>query len=82
VALRRLVERRGDDLPLDAALHVGDLLGPLVDEQDDEDDLGVVLRQGVGDVLEDDRLPRARRGGDQRPLPLPIGAIRSMIRVE
>ena len=42
VVLGRAVEGRGDDLALDRALHVGDLLGPLVDEDDHEVALGVV----------------------------------------
>src|ERR1043165_6483525 len=43
VALGRLVERARDDFALHRALHVGDLLGALVDQQHDEHDLGVVL---------------------------------------
>ena len=68
--VRRLVERRGDDLALDRALHVGDLLGPLVDEQHDEVDLGVVGGDAVGDVLQQHRLAGARRRDDQAALPL------------
>ena len=44
VALRRLVEGRRDDFAVDRPLHVGDFLGPLVDEQHDQVDLGVVRR--------------------------------------
>ena len=36
VALGGLIEGRADDLTVDRALHIGDLLGALVDEQDDE----------------------------------------------
>ena len=36
------VEGRGDDLALHRALHVGDLFGPLVDQDDHEVALGVV----------------------------------------
>ena len=49
VLVGRTVERRGDDLALDRAAHVGDLLGPLVDEQHDEVHLGVVGLDRVGD---------------------------------
>jgi hypothetical protein len=42
VALRRLVEGRGDDLALHRALHVGDFLRPLVDQQDDQEDSGLL----------------------------------------
>jgi hypothetical protein len=56
------------------ALHVGDLFGPLVDEQHDEVDLGVVVHDGVGDVLQQHRLAGARRRDDQRALALADGA--------
>ena len=35
-------KRQGNDLALDGALHVGDFLGPLVDEHDHEVDFWVV----------------------------------------
>ena len=70
VALRRLVERRRDDFALDRALHVGDFFRPLVDQQDDEVDLGVVGGDAVGDVLQQHRLAGARRRDDQAALPL------------
>ena len=57
----RLVEGRAHDLALHRALHVGDLFGPLVDEQHDEDDLGVVRGDAVRDVLQHHRLAGARR---------------------
>jgi len=53
-----------------AGLHVGHLLGPLVDEEHDKRDLGVILRDGVGELLQQDRLPATRRGDDEPPLPL------------
>ena len=70
VARRGLVERRAHDLALDRALHVGDLLGTLVDQQHDEVDLGVVGRHRIGDVLHQHGLAGARRRGEQRPLSL------------
>jgi hypothetical protein len=73
VALRRLVEGRADHLAAHRALHVGDLFGPLVDEQHDEVDLGVVLRDAVGDVLQQHRLARARRRDDEAALALADG---------
>ena len=48
VAVGGLVEGGGYDLGLDGALHVGDLLGALVDEEHHEVDLGVVVGYGVG----------------------------------
>ena len=64
------VEGRGDDLTLDRPLHVGDLLGALVDEHDHEVDLGVVGGDGVGDRLQDHRLARLRRRDDETALAL------------
>ena len=70
VVVGRTVEGRGDDLALHRALHVGDLLGPLVDEHDHEVDLGVVHRDRVGDRLQHHRLARLGRRHDQAALAL------------
>ena len=70
VAGGRLVEGRRDDLALDRALHVGDFFRPLVDEQHDQVDLGVVGGDAVGDVLQQHRLAGARRRDDQAALAL------------
>ena len=70
VAVGGLVEGGRDDLAVHRALHVGHFLGPLVDEQHDEDDLGVVGGDRVGDRLQEHRLARAGRGHDQRALAL------------
>src|SRR5829696_10189060 len=56
---------------LGGALHVGDLFGPLVGEQDDEVHLGVVVADGVGDLLHQRGLARLGRGDDHAPLALP-----------
>src|SRR5690349_24242304 len=50
------------------SLHVRDLLGALVDEEHDERGLGVVGGDGVGDLLEDDRLARAGGRDDELAL--------------
>ena len=71
VARRGLVEGRGDHLALHVALHVGHLFGPLVDQQHDQVDLGMVLGDRVGDVLQDHRLAGLGRRRDQRALPFP-----------
>jgi hypothetical protein len=42
--LRRLVEGRRNHFAADRPLHVGDFFRPLVDQQDDQVDLGMVLR--------------------------------------
>ncbi len=52
VTVGRLVECRCDDFCVDAALHIGDLLGSFVDKQDDHIDLGVVVGDGIGYLLE------------------------------
>ena len=72
VAAGRLVEGRGDDLALHRALHVGDFLGPLVDQQHDQEDLGMVVGDRPGDVLEEHRLAGARRRDDQGALALAL----------
>ena len=66
VPLRRLVERGADHLRSAASpLHVGDFLGPLVNEQDEEVGLRIVLENGVGQLLHQHGLARARRSNDQ-----------------
>ncbi len=70
VALWRLVERRRDHLAPHGALHVGDLFWPLVDQEHDQVDLGVILGDGVGEILEQNGLARARGGHDQPALAL------------
>ena len=65
------VVRAGVKLGLrDGALDLGDLLGTLVDQKDNELHLGVVLHHGVGDVLEQGGLAGAGRGDDEAALPL------------
>ena len=51
-----------------ARLHVGHFLGPLVDQQHDQLDVGIVGGDAQADVLQEDRLAGARRGDDQGPL--------------
>ena len=69
----RFVESGGNDLPLYRTLHVGDFLGPFVDQQDDQIALWVVLFDAIGDVLQQHGLTGARRGDDQRTLTLTDG---------
>jgi len=70
MAGRRLVEGGGDDLAAHGALHVRHLFRPLVDEQHDEIDLRVVVRDRMGHVLEHHGLAGAGRGDDERALAL------------
>jgi hypothetical protein len=80
VARRRFVEGRGHHLALHRALHVGDFLRPLVDQQNDQVAIGMVGGDGMGDVLQQHRLTGARRRDDQPRCPLPSGATRSITR--
>ena len=70
VALGRFVEGRADHLGIHVSPHIGDLLGPLVYEQNDEDDLLVVGDDRIGDLLHEHGLAGPRRGDDQATLPL------------
>jgi hypothetical protein len=69
-ATRVLVKGRGHDLHRvgGVAAEVGHLLGPLVDQQHDHVHVRMVPGDGVGDLLEDDRLAGAGWGHDQGPL--------------
>ena len=73
VVLGRLVEGGADDLALDRAAHVGDLLRALADERDHEQDLRVVGGDAVGDALEQHRLAGLGRADDERALALADG---------
>ena len=68
-----LVEGGGDDLGIDAPLHVRHFLRALVDEQDDQICLGVVFGNGVGDILQQCRLTGFRRGDNHAALSLSNG---------
>ena len=70
VVLGRLVERRADDLALDAPAHVRDFLRPLADQGDHQEDVRVVGADAVGDVLEQHRLAGLGRADDQGALAL------------
>ena len=68
MAFRRLVERRGYDLALDRALHVGDFFRPLVDKKHDQHHFGIVGRYAVGDLLQQHGLAAVRLRHDQAAL--------------
>ena len=56
--------------------------GPLVDQQHDQIDFGVIGGDRMGDVLQHHRLAGSRRRHDQaRAGPCPSGAMRSITRV-
>ena len=68
MVLGLFVERRRKHHRLRVALHVGDFLGALVDEKDDEHRLGVVLGNRIGHLLEKNRLADARRRDNEAAL--------------
>ena len=70
MTLGRLVEGRGDDLGVDGASHVGNLLRALVDEQHHEVGLGMIGSDGVGDILHQDGLTRLWLSHDECTLTL------------
>ena len=70
VARRRLVERRRHDLAAHRALHLGHFLGPLVDQEHDQHDVGIVRGDRVRHVLQHHRLARLRRRHQEPALAL------------
>ena len=69
VVLGREVGRRGDHLAArHAAAEVRDLLRPLVDQEDDDVDVGIVDLDGVRHALQERRLAGLRRRDDQAAL--------------
>ena len=63
----------GQHLGRHRAAEVRDLLGPLVDQQQDQVHLGVVLGDGLAQVLEQRGLARLGRRHDQAALAAPDG---------
>lgn len=70
---RVAVAAGGDDFAADVAANLSDLFGSFVNKQDDQINLGVVVRDGGGEVLEQHGLTCARRGDDQSTLALANG---------
>lgn len=69
VALRAFIEGAAVDLAAKhGLLEVGDLLGALIEQEDDEGDFFVIVDDALGDVLEHHRLSRARGGIDETAL--------------
>ncbi len=65
VACGRLVKGGGNDFALDGALHFGHFFWALVDQQHHQIALGVIGRDGVGNVLHHHRLAALGLGHDQ-----------------
>ena len=55
--------------PFTSPLHVGDFLGPLVDQEHEDVQVGIVRQGRLGHLLHEDRLAGPRRADDQTPLP-------------
>ena len=65
-----LIESGCYDLSVDTAAHIGHLLGTLVDEEHYYIGVGMVLRDRIGDVLQQDCLTGFRRRDDEGSLSL------------
>jgi len=70
---RRFVKGGGNDLALDAPLHIRNFLRSFVDEEDHERHFLVIGGDAPGDILEEHRLSRPGRRDDQAPLSLADG---------
>ena len=66
----RFVKSRRNDFAFDRALHVRDFFRPLVDQQHDQRDLGMVVGDRIRDRLQNHRLAGTRRRDDESSLPL------------
>ena len=64
----RLVEGGRNNFAFDRALHVGDFFRALIDQEDHQNDFGMIRRNRVGDVLQQHGLAGARRRNDQTAL--------------
>jgi hypothetical protein len=68
VVFGRTIESGGDDLTLDRSLHIGDLFRALVDEHNHQVDLRIVLRDRIGDRLQNEGFTGFRRRHDEPAL--------------
>ena len=73
MAIRRLVESRGDDLGVYASGHIGDLLGALVNEEHYDMGLRMIFSYCVGNIFKKDCLTGLRRSDDKSTLAFPYG---------
>ena len=65
----RFVERAAEDVAIERALEIGNLLGALVHEQQDEVDIGMVAPDRLRDLIEEHGLAAAWRSDDEAALP-------------
>ena len=69
----RFVECGADNLPVYRTLHIGNFLRPLINQKNNQNNLGMVLRNRVGNRLKQHCFARSRRGDDQPALAFPDG---------
>jgi len=77
-----LVESRGDHLALDRALHVGDFLGTLVDQQHQQEHFRVVSVIALAMFCKSTVLPVRGGATISARWPLPCGLTMSIIRAD
>ena len=70
VALRWLIERRGNHLRIHATSHISHLLRTLIDQQDNHINLRMIISDRIGNILQQHRLTRLGLRYDQTTLPL------------
>ena len=68
VAFRGLIEARCDDLAVAPRDHLADFFGALIDEEHEQDGIGVIDGDAFGDRLQQHRLAGACGRHDERPL--------------
>ncbi len=68
MARRRFIEGGTVNLAIDFALQIGHFLGPLVHQQDDEDNLGMIFPNRFRDLFEQDGFSDPRRRDNQPTL--------------
>src|ERR1700691_3079006 len=74
VALGRLVEGGADDFALHCALHIGNFFWALVDEKNNQRDVGMIGGDGIGDGLQHHGFTGSRGSDNQSALAFADGA--------
>ena len=64
----------GDNLTLHRTLHIGNFLGPFVDQQNDQEHLRMVFGDGAGNILQQHGFTCPRWRNNQRTLALTLRA--------
>ena len=74
MSLRRLIESRGNHFSLHAAGHIRNFLRALVYKKDNHIHLGMIVSNGVRNILQQDGFSCLRLGHDQTALALSYGS--------